>query len=57
MSLAIQMMKWCYYLLVVCQEKNIAAVIAALPAIVASKPNVRLCIAGGGPEREIGKHK
>ena len=34
------------------QEKNIAAVIAALPAIVASKPNVRLCIAGGGPERE-----
>ena len=26
--------------------------IAALPAIVASKPNVRLCIAGGGPERE-----
>ena len=34
------------------QEKNIAAVIAALPAIVSSKPNVRLCIAGGGPERE-----
>ena len=34
------------------QEKNIAAEIAALPAIVESKPNVRICIAGGGPERE-----
>ena len=31
--------------------------IAALPAIVSSKPNVRLCIAGGGPEEKNWKHK
>lgn len=35
------------------KEKNIAAVIAALPEIVASNPHVKCCIVGGGPEREV----
>lgn len=35
------------------KEKNIAALIAALPTIVAQNANVKCCIAGGGPERDI----
>ncbi|MGY3724592.1 1,2-diacylglycerol 3-alpha-glucosyltransferase [Granulicatella balaenopterae] len=37
----------------VSQEKNIAAVIAAMPEIIATNDNVRLCIVGDGPERKV----
>ncbi len=37
----------------VSQEKNIAAVVAAMPEIIASNNNVRLCIVGDGPERKV----
>lgn len=35
------------------KEKNIAAIIAAMPTIVEQYPNVKCCIVGGGPEREL----
>ncbi|MCQ9210059.1 glycosyltransferase family 4 protein [Granulicatella seriolae] len=33
------------------KEKNIAAVIAMMPELLAKKPNARLCVVGDGPER------
>lgn len=34
------------------KEKNISAVISALPEVVAHYPTVKCCIVGGGPEKE-----